>query len=510
MVSGVANNSFAYRSGVFPLNRPDRIGAVAALHGVAVKEIEKCRVLELGCGDGLTLLSIAHSMPSSECVGVDLLPERIDEANSYAKEIGLENVSFRALDLMDLAPDDFGQFDFIIAHGLYSWVPEAVSERLLLIYREFLKPRGLGLISYNTFPGWHLRNLVRDSMLFGSDPMMEPAARADSALEFVDLLSRSISNGTPYQTVLAKEAVEAAKKERPVLFYDEMAEVNHPCLFQTFVSRLEKAGLRYVAEIEPRLPRGLPLEAEKKLEALEYDAIRREQFIDFLLCTRFRNSIVCRAENETSANTLPDALEDLFLTCSATPPTDASLANGAEVAFTLADGSAFSTNHAMTKSMLGFLNRRRPGRVSFSEIRSHLALEFPELGNAEFEEELSQTKQFAAELFRSNILEAGCFQPAMAEAISDRPCAFEFARWQAERGWNYVTNVYGKSFQLENDLIRALIVCLDGSNAVVEIPENIVGLIQVSKQDQDRLQGMLPGLIDQGLEQLWRMALLVE
>ncbi|MBK9152855.1 MAG: methyltransferase regulatory domain-containing protein [Chloracidobacterium sp.] len=510
MATTIQDNQMPYRSGVFPLNRPDRIGAVAAIHGVAVSDVERCRVLELGCGDGVTLLSIAHSMPTSECIGVDLLSVRIAEAKKYAAEIGLTNVSFRARDVMDLDPKELGQFDYVIAHGLYSWVPDAVSERLLLIYRECLKPDGAGLISYNTFPGWHLRDLLRDAMRFADGATMKPAARAENAFEFVRQLVRSIASDKPHQSILANELESASRKELSVLLYDELSENNRPCLFQTFVERLERSGLKYVAEIEPRLPHGLIPEAQAMLDDAEGDPIRREQLLDFLLCTRFRNSIVCRAENRISPDPLPDALENLYLTTNTAPPPHASLSDDSEVPFSRPDNSTFTTNHAMTKSMLGLLSRRRPARVAFAEIRSHLASEFPDLGNAKFENELVRTKQFAIKLMRSAILDVGCFRPPIAATISSRPTASEFARWQAAAGWEYVTNMYGASFEIENDLLRALIVVLDGSKGADEIPASILELVQVSEQDQKMLTEMLPGLVDLGLEQLRQMALLVD
>ena len=149
MASEFAYDAVAYPSFVFPHIRPDRLGAIAMLHGVNVPPIDNCRVLELGCGDGANLISIAYSMPGSQCIGLDLSIERIKEAKQIAEVVGISNADFHQADVMEFDAERFGRFDFIIAHGLFSWVPDFVREKILWIYSNCLEPNGVGYISYN-------------------------------------------------------------------------------------------------------------------------------------------------------------------------------------------------------------------------------------------------------------------------------------------------------------------------------------------------------------------------
>ncbi len=138
-----------YSSFTFPQTRPDRLATLGAFHGMQPAAPESCRVLELGCGDGTNLLSFAYILPGSSFLGVDLSRVHIDSANRAAGELRLKNLEFHCDDVMNLTRDGVGEFDYIIAHGLFSWVPEAVRTRILEIYAECLAPHGVGYISYN-------------------------------------------------------------------------------------------------------------------------------------------------------------------------------------------------------------------------------------------------------------------------------------------------------------------------------------------------------------------------
>ncbi len=144
---------------------PDRLATIAALFGLQTAPVEKCRVLELGCGDGTNLISMAYGLPNSEFVGIDAAGRAIAEGNEMIRDLSLDNVRLQQLDLMEF--DAGGEpFDYIIAHGVYSWVPDPVRDRILAICSESLSPNGVAYVSYNSYPGGHIRDMVREMMLF--------------------------------------------------------------------------------------------------------------------------------------------------------------------------------------------------------------------------------------------------------------------------------------------------------------------------------------------------------
>src|SRR5215831_9257249 len=103
--------------------------------------LDRCRVLELGCGDGGNLIPMAYRLPGSEFVGLDRGERGIEAGRAMARAARVSNIDLRCLDILDTG-SELGKFDYIIAHGVYSWVPELVQERLLAICRTHLNPQG--------------------------------------------------------------------------------------------------------------------------------------------------------------------------------------------------------------------------------------------------------------------------------------------------------------------------------------------------------------------------------
>ena len=101
---------------------PDRLATAGVLMGMQPPTVERCRVLELGCGSGENLLSMALSLPDSEFVGLDFAATSITRACAAAENCGVRNATFLQRDLLDSVAD-LGRFDYVIAHGVYSWTP---------------------------------------------------------------------------------------------------------------------------------------------------------------------------------------------------------------------------------------------------------------------------------------------------------------------------------------------------------------------------------------------------
>src|SRR5262249_26620757 len=147
-----AYDEVVYPSYVYSQTHPDRLATIATLLGMNPTSVESCRVLELGCGAGGNLIPMAFDLSESGFVGIDLAGSAISQGRELIKALGLKNISLQQADLMDLS-SELGKFDYIIAHGLFSWVPEVVRDRILAICRAHLAPEGVAYISYNAYPG---------------------------------------------------------------------------------------------------------------------------------------------------------------------------------------------------------------------------------------------------------------------------------------------------------------------------------------------------------------------
>src|SRR4051812_41655243 len=149
--------------------------------------VDRCRVLELGCAGGGNLLPMAETLPQSTFFGIDLSPVQIGHGQRIIRALGLTNLRLEAMSILDV-PEDFGEFDYIIAHGVYSWVPPAVQQKILDLCAAHLAPQGVAYLSYNTYPGWHLRQMAREMMLYhvaGIESPQESAAQATALVQFI-------------------------------------------------------------------------------------------------------------------------------------------------------------------------------------------------------------------------------------------------------------------------------------------------------------------------------------
>ncbi|MBC8076432.1 MAG: class I SAM-dependent methyltransferase, partial [Chloroflexales bacterium] len=162
-----------YPSAAEPSIHPDRLATVATLFGVRPAPVDQCRVLELGCADGANLLPMAYALPHGTFFGIDASPRQIAAGQAQIAALGLKNVRLQALDLQEL-PASSGEFDYIIAHGVYSWVAPAVQEALLALCGRHLAANGVAVVSYNVLPGWHQRGVARDLLRFHTRQFAEP------------------------------------------------------------------------------------------------------------------------------------------------------------------------------------------------------------------------------------------------------------------------------------------------------------------------------------------------
>ena len=171
---------------------PDCLATVATLMGMQPAAVENCRVLEMGCATGGNLIPMAATLPHSQFVGIDLSPRQIAEGQKLVDALGLTNIRLAPVSILDV-DDAFGQFDYIICHGVYSWVPSAVQDKILEICSRNLAPQGVAYVSYNTYPGWHARGMVREMMGFHAKRFDDPSVRVGQARAFLEFVAKGVT-----------------------------------------------------------------------------------------------------------------------------------------------------------------------------------------------------------------------------------------------------------------------------------------------------------------------------
>src|SRR3954468_22436360 len=225
---------------------PDRLAAMAKLHGMSPPGLRRCRVLELGGASGAHLFPLAVAMPEAEFVGIDLSTRQIESARAAVAILGLDNLAFHAMSLLDVG-EDFGTFDYIVCHGVFSWVPAPARDKILDIFARHLSPDGVAYLSYNTYPGWHFRGMIREMLKYHSDAFADPQARVGQARAFLDFLTRSVpsSEGT-YARVLKEEQTMLETTRDTYVFHEHLEDHNHPVYFHELVAHAAGHGLAYL------------------------------------------------------------------------------------------------------------------------------------------------------------------------------------------------------------------------------------------------------------------------
>ena len=280
----------------FSESHPRRLQAVAHLLGLRAASPENCRVLELGCAVGGNIVPMAYSLPASKCVGIDLSAPQIERARAFADAVGLKDkIDLRAASITEITPE-WGTFDYILCHGVFSWVPREVQEKTLAICGQQLSEGGVAYISFNVLPGWHTRTIIREAMLFHTAGITDPVQRARAGRDFVLALAESPSLTPEKQAMFQSEVRYLQGKPESYILHEYLEELNEPMYFRDFAARAAAHGLQYLGDAKHNVGLETNWEPARRWgEACHDDIVRAEQYADFAVGRMFRRALLCRA-----------------------------------------------------------------------------------------------------------------------------------------------------------------------------------------------------------------------
>ncbi|HMD70735.1 MAG TPA: class I SAM-dependent methyltransferase [Bryobacteraceae bacterium] len=421
-----------------PQSHPSRIAALAAIAGMTPPPVTRWRVLEIGCGDACNLLPVAFEYPQGRFVGVDRAALPLARGRDIAAQLGLANLELHQADLLNWQPH--GEFDYIIAHGFYSWVPLEIRDRLLALCATSLSPGGVAYVSYNALPGSHLRRYVWDLLKFHTRHAASSRVRIEKAHEVARLFAAHPADD-PGRAAIRKEMENVLERGAEAIFHDDLAETNDPIYLMDFIGHAARHGLRYLGDAEPVRDdvRDLPLPVEDWFEARQYG--------DFLACRKFRESLLCRQEIPLDRTLSLDRFQPLAAASRVKPAEPQP--DGARK-FELSQGRSLTTNHPLVKDVLCFLAARWPGSVPVPALPLG---GYPPQDAADMLMRLVEAE--AIELWQQ--------PPRVATAVAERPVASPLARAQLSLGLTMVTNQRHQSIDLPDEPGRALISLLDGA-----------------------------------------------
>jgi methyltransferase-like protein/ubiquinone/menaquinone biosynthesis C-methylase UbiE len=490
-------DAVVYPSGLYPQTHPDRLATIATLFGLNPAPVEKCRVLEIACGDGTNLLTMAFSLPESRFLGIDLAADPIRRGNQLIEKLGLKNVALRQMDVL-AAPGDLGVFDYIIAHGVYSWVPAEVREKIMAICARHLSEQGVAYISYNAYPGNHLRDAVRRMMRFHADRFEAPAEKVRQARALVKFAAEAKAKPGLWQNILKQQLERIAQYTEEAFYHDDLSGINQPFYFIDLMEHAARHGLQYLAEADlpEMLADGFEEPATTALSQLADGAfLAREQYLDFLKGRAFRQTLLCRDGLKFTRSLLPECAVNL-LVAGETRPANAGLdvSTSEPADFKGPRNAQIATGNPVAKAALVHLGTIFPSSIRFADLL-HLARQRAGRNSPGDDPRTERDKMELAEfLVRAHaigFLELHSFQPAFVTQISDRPAASRLARLQIQSG-HRVSTLLHRTMRLDDPLGRHLLGLLDGTRDMAAL---VTALAEAVNSGAASIPGMETGAV---------------
>ena len=273
------------------------MAAAALWAGVAAPDVATARVLEIGCASGGHLIPLAAAWPNARFLGVDISPVQIAAGRDRIARAGLANIALDARSLHAIGAGD-GAFDYIICHGLLSWVAEPLREALLRVVAERLAPNGIAMISFNVLPGWRLIQVARDSLLLHAQLEAERGRPLDGRA-LVEALSTQSNSRYSYGRIWRDEARQVFRGGDAYVAHEFYEDVNEPLAFLDFCAALDRHGLAYLSEcnVAANFVRAMAPAAADTIAALAgSDDRAREQYIDIFSGRVFREALIVRRD----------------------------------------------------------------------------------------------------------------------------------------------------------------------------------------------------------------------
>jgi methyltransferase-like protein/2-polyprenyl-3-methyl-5-hydroxy-6-metoxy-1,4-benzoquinol methylase len=362
-----------YESHAYPESAPGRIAAIAHLLGLDTPEVSTARVVEIGCAAGGNLIPFAAEHPQARAVGIDLSQVQIERGRVLVEEMGLDNMELAVGDIasMDLAP--LGQFDFVICHGVYSWVPEHVQSAILPAIRALLAPDGVAYVSYNVYPGWRNKEIVRDAMMLFGAEATTPDQKVSHARSLIEFLDDVAPEGGVLATALGDYQAFGGKADDYYLLHEELETYNLPCYFLDMLERAGAHGLAYLAEARPQVMfagnYGAEI-SEKLLKKCGHSQVLMEQYLDFVVNRTFRQTLLVHGERVPQIRYQLDRnrWESVHFAAQVLPADGATLLDQTPQEYGAQGESTLVTDDPIVKAALDALNAHFPWTLTRQDL----------------------------------------------------------------------------------------------------------------------------------------------
>jgi SAM-dependent methyltransferase len=431
-------DTVAYPTAIFTQTHPDRLAVIAQLHELAAADPATARVLEVGCGDGMNLLAMAVAAPEARFTGFDLAPTVIERGRTRAAAAGLHNVELEVRDVVEAARELEGEFDYIIAHGLYAWVPPRVRDALLALIGRVVAPQGIAFVSYNTLPGGYFRMAVRDLMCHFIPADAAPEAMLRIARQVLQQFAEPRADDGPAMAAYRHQAARTLEQPDGLLFHDELGAEYHPQLHSEVCAAAAREGLVFLGDTgRGRFDDGFLPEGVEPNADVQAQIVALAQQRDFMDLRYFRRSLFVRADAQPRRTFEPAAMRRLWASSRCTRDGDGWRGE---------EGTLFAVKDPVLAAALDRLAQARPARLPVAAL---------DLDDARLRSLL--------QLFDLGPIDLHTGPAPFATEPPERPALSSLARALIAEGIENLCTLDHSTVRIEDAVMRGFLAGLDGS-----------------------------------------------
>ncbi len=359
-----------YTSHPFAQTQPARLAAIATLFGLTPPPIATARVLEIGSASGGNLIPLAARFPEAQFSGIDISSVQVGAGQERYQRLGLSNIDIQCISITEFQAEA-AAFDYIICHGVFSWVAAPVRDAILAKIGKWLAPNGVADISYNVMPGWRMRQAVRDAMILHAGLGEDPSHRVTRARWILNFLKEHTATQQPWGQMFRNEAAMLSRLPDDYILHEFLEDTNEPMTLTAFVEQARAHNLAYLgdADIAMMIPENLnPTTSLMLREMCGGQILPVEQYMDIVTGRTFRQSLMVRVEAEAAISRRldPARIEALHLVASR----DLRKTIEADQSTLFADGAGrnLRTAHPDVVAALDRLIGRLPGSAQISDL----------------------------------------------------------------------------------------------------------------------------------------------
>lgn len=434
-----------YPSLVFNQTHPERLAVLAKIGGLDPVLPGDARVLEIGGGDCLNSIAFAAAYPTARVWGFDLSSAAIADGQAMVDKGGLGNVELAVENILSAAERyPARSFDYVIAHGVYAWLPDEVREATMALIGHALSDRGVAFLSYNVSAGGHVRRFLREMLLEVLRGVDNPDERLGRAVAWLDHFGTETENDKPLQTALRFYARQLSEKQGSVLLHDELGECYFPQSLRAVAECANNYGLRYFTDATASFD-GFHTDPSESMTNEDEPMIAKNQIEDFRFARFFRETLLVRADAPIDRILRAERVKGMLVSTKLRLDDEGALRHEKETV---------RLSDARLSQAWSDLGANYPARVPVEDI-------------ATTPDELRSVLH----MFAPKCIGLHLGPPPMCTIVGERPLSSPLVRGQILLGMEEVATLDHGQIRVSQPELRELLLAADGSRTIAEIGE---------------------------------------